>query len=378
MQHFRLFEFWRLSAAMLVVIYHFLWHAPPEDFIWATRLYRLLPLLDMFFMISGFLIMLRYADKLLTPAAYGRFLLRRIARLYPLYLVTLVFFVVVGVAVSLGIVSTGSPERFDFSVLLHNILLIQAWGTTDALTFNYVAWSLSAEWFCYLLLPLLAIVLRRYGPKGLILLAVACMLALEAAAAADLVPFETWLDTNTWGAYRAFIDFAVGGAVAIIVRDSALTWRSHGPAWAVFGLAITAMLTIWSGYAVFVLLAISLFLAGLAERNNPDGSRFLSPLHPVAKASFSIYLIHPVVELLLFSGLWRLLVEPMGAINFYAFWLLPLFLTIALAVMSDRYFEAPVNRWLVDRWDRRDRAAAQRLKGQSAANFTPTSTPPMA
>src|SRR5690606_17171032 len=93
-------------------------------------------------------------ERLMTgPGSYARFLVRRVARFYPLYLATLAFFVVVGAAVQAGFASTGVDGRYDFSALPANILLMQGWGLTDTLTFNYVGWTLSAEWFCYLTLP---------------------------------------------------------------------------------------------------------------------------------------------------------------------------------------------------------------------------------
>ena len=86
-QHFRILEFWRLAAALLVMIFHFVEYGTGAALVLGDLLHRLLPLMEMFFMISGFLIMLRYSDTLLAePGSYRRFLVRRVARLYPLYL----------------------------------------------------------------------------------------------------------------------------------------------------------------------------------------------------------------------------------------------------------------------------------------------------
>ena len=61
--HFRVFDCWRLTAAMLIMAYHFLFFAPYGVETGPRILHRLLPLLDMFFMISGFLIASRYATE---------------------------------------------------------------------------------------------------------------------------------------------------------------------------------------------------------------------------------------------------------------------------------------------------------------------------
>lgn len=353
MPHFRVLEFWRLSAAMAVMTFHFLRYAPADQQGAADVLHRLMPLMDMFFMISGFLIMLRYGDGLLeSVGAYGRFVLRRAARIYPVYLATLAFFVVIGAAHHLGLVRSGWAHRFDFSVLPHNLLLIQAWGTTEHLTFNYVAWTLSAEWFCYLLLPVIVIAFRFGGGIGLAALALASILLLEAASMAGLIPDGHWLETNSWGAFRAFADFAAGALVAVAMRGSRWTLASHLPGWLVFGLAIAIMLMQGNAYLALALLAAAIYLSSLAERNTPQGSAFLRPLHPFGKVSFGIYILHPVMEVLFFSIVWRMLVEPSGALGFFAYWYLPMAASVITAMASDRWFERPVGKAIIERVER--------------------------
>lgn len=92
--HYRIMETWRLAAAIAIMIYHFLRFGPPEAIEAGVFLHRFLPLMEMFFMISGYLIMERYGDSLMRgDQSFSKYLLRRIARIYPLYLVTLGFFV---------------------------------------------------------------------------------------------------------------------------------------------------------------------------------------------------------------------------------------------------------------------------------------------
>jgi peptidoglycan/LPS O-acetylase OafA/YrhL len=372
MPHFRIFETWRLMAALLIMVWHFLRYAPPGHEAASAALYRLMPLMEMFFMISGFLIMLRYADVLMRErGGYMRFIIRRIARFYPLYLVTLGFFVIVAIAVHLGIVQTDAPERYAFSALLPNILLIQAWGVTDTLTYNYVAWSMSAEWFCYLLLPIIVAAYRVAGKTGLAVTAIVSIAALEYAVAAGIIPFPSWLRADTWGAYRAFADFALGALVAIAARDSRWVLKSHAPAWVMFGLSIAAMATLQSSYVIVAMLGLSLFLAALAERNNPDGARILVPLHPVGKVSLGIYLIHPVIESVMLAIVWRKLVEPLGIVSFYAYWTIPMLIVIAVAVASERYFETPLANAIGAWAKRRFPPAAARSAPASPATAKP-------
>jgi len=345
--HFRILGFWRVAAAMLVMMYHFLFYGPESANWMADRMVALMPLLDMFMMISGFLIMFRYIDRLLVePGSYARFIWRRLARFYPLYLVTLAYFVMVGVAVHLGFIGSTAEGRYDFSALPANLLLIQGWGFTHTLTFNYVAWTLSAEWFCYLTLPVIVVTYRRFGVPGLLALTGVTLAALEIAVAADVMPFSSWMVADTWGAYRAFADFAIGALVAVAVRDSRWRLSSHWIGWGAFAVTVAAMWNGLGGYPAFALLAFSIFLAAVAERNNQEATRFLRPFDPVANASFSIYLIHPVVASLFLGIVWRHMLEPMQIVGFYAYWLIPLAASIGLAVASSKYFETPIGNAL--------------------------------
>jgi peptidoglycan/LPS O-acetylase OafA/YrhL len=346
--HFRVFELWRLMAAILVMMWHFLRFAPPGHEAVSAAAYRLMPLMEMFFMISGFLIMLRYADEVGGErGAYRRFIVRRIARFYPLYLGTLLFFVAIAVVVQLGIVHTEEPARYALSALPANLLLIQAWGFTDVLTFNYVAWCMSAEWFCYLVLPVVVLTFRNLGLGGLMGLAGISIAALEIATATGLIPFESWLEANTWGAYRAFADFVLGALVAMAMRGSRSTLKSYAPGWVVFAISIGAMMTKQDGYLVVGLLALAMYLIALAERNNPAGSAWLAPIHGLGKASLGIYLLHPVIETVLLVVVWKWFLASLGVINFYVYWLIPIVLTLVVAVLSERYFEAPLSRRIV-------------------------------
>jgi|GEM_PF-1626891 len=83
--------------------------------------------------------------------AYGIFLAKRLARVYPLYLILTVTFA--GLAVMVG-AQWVYGKNFAF-VVAANLALVQAWGMAPSLT--PAAWSISTEWAAYLLFPWLAI-----------------------------------------------------------------------------------------------------------------------------------------------------------------------------------------------------------------------------
>ena len=124
---YRIFGVWRLLAAFLVMAYHFSHYAPENSVAVIAWFERLMPLLDMFFMVSGVLIYQRYAERVLSWEGYKSYLIRRLARLYPLHLLTTGFFVLVGFAIMAGFIRShgaeGGMERYDWSELPSNLLL---------------------------------------------------------------------------------------------------------------------------------------------------------------------------------------------------------------------------------------------------------------
>lgn len=318
--------------------YHFLFWGPAGSEVAIGYLYRLLPLLDMFFMISGFFITSRYASRLNTLSDYGSFLRRRVARLYPLHLVTTLFFAVVAIY-AWSVDAPNYPWALDFQNLPYHLLGLHALGTTSDLALNYVSWSVSAELFSYAMFPIIVIALRRRGIVGLAVAIIAYLAVLEWASAMGVFPSGHWTSADTFGAYRAFCDFMIGGLLARIVAAEAFQLRSPLPGLLLMALAIVAMLTLQPWYLVFALLISSLLTSALAETQNPQSTEAVAFAMPVTAAAFGIYIWHPVLEFFFLRALWDRWLEPMGWVNFYAFMVIPMVATIIVAVASFRILE---------------------------------------
>lgn len=107
-----------------------------------------------FFVLSGFVLAYNYGhrfDRWSFPA-YFRFMLLRLGRIYPVHIATLA---IVGLFLILGSLK-GIPipeEGYQASDLALNLLLMQTWVPHFQLNWNHVSWSISSEWFAYLLFP---------------------------------------------------------------------------------------------------------------------------------------------------------------------------------------------------------------------------------
>jgi peptidoglycan/LPS O-acetylase OafA/YrhL len=133
---------------------------------------------DLFFVLSGFVMAISYGGMFAagsTWAIYRLFLMRRFARIYPLYLA-------ITLATAAMLAVHARPPGFGM-MLLSNVFLIQSWGICDSLI--PPAWSISTEAAAYLLFPLLAAV-ALYGSA--VVRTITALLAVTALLTIALLP----------------------------------------------------------------------------------------------------------------------------------------------------------------------------------------------
>lgn len=343
-RHYVVLDAYRFAAACGVVLFHFAHHWPdatPDSApVWVGKFYLFV---DFFFMISGFVIAEGYRDRVGGPAHILRFLQRRLARIYPLHLLTLVFYVGVGLLLTASGHVFGKPESFDLRTVPDHLLLMHAWGTVGALSFNGASWSISAEFLAYLLFPAFVLLQRRIGDVGLVALSV--MLIVGLTIWRDAAGLRPWTQaTFDYGALRALPTFLLGMAASGLLAG----WsRRLRPSWPVahiaFVLVPTAMVLQAPDLVVIALGLLAVVLVVLAERANepPNGAATLVML---GNLSYGIYMLHPIAELLAIVAPLRLypgLAPWTGALATLA----ALFTLLAAAVVF-RWFEAPARRWI--------------------------------
>ena len=346
--YFRVFDCWRFAAALLVMAYHFLYWAPVGSQAGTDFLFRLLPLLDSFFMISGFFIMSRYGERLKSFIDYRDFFRRRVARLYPLHFAATMFFALIAFVAFLA-----GAQHYDWALELsnlpQNLLAIHALGTTHVLALNYVSWSVSAEFFSYALFPLVLLAFRKAGLAGLIGLLVVWIAGLELASAMAVFPSGSWTSADTLGAYRTFADFTAGAVIAVLVRRRVVDIRALWPGLSLMALAVGGMIAGFDAHISLVIMAASLFAVALAETADPGSTAGVAWAMPFTRVAFGIYLLHPVVEFFFFTVLWQRWLGPKLALDgsvFYVYWVLPMLATIAIAMASERWYERQVGGWI--------------------------------
>jgi peptidoglycan/LPS O-acetylase OafA/YrhL len=151
----------RFFAAAWVVLTHFRVHVESLFPTWrAMRPFTESGFLgvDLFFILSGFIISLNYLDtfRSLRTSDYLRFLGMRLARIYPVHLVTMM--VLLPAAIGAGYFRVKLNRNYGAGDFVGNFFLLNAWTVgKPTFSWNYPAWSISAEWFAYLLFPIVAV-----------------------------------------------------------------------------------------------------------------------------------------------------------------------------------------------------------------------------
>ena len=340
----------RIIAACAVVVLHYSDYFKElavgrfmVDHVWHFNLF-----VDLFFAVSGFVIARQYFGAVGDSPAIGRFLWRRLARIYPLHLATLAFYVVIALALSFGVSHTDNPARYPFSDLPAQILLLHAF-VGERLTFNFPSWSLSAEMFCYLLFPLMVAIAARCKVLVIALFVVPALANTLWAVTMGTEPWADWI--NHGGAFRAVPAFSLGIA-CYLYRERIARWP------AVPGLlmsSLAAFMLLGSWLTPMAALAAIYAIAVLAIQPDCSGREtWLSmlKLDRFAPFTYSCYMLHiPVATVVITFGA-RLI--PFGSPEAKLL-LAPLAVVVLgfASVLSFRKFETPARRYLTEFYDRR-------------------------
>ena len=136
----------RFVFALMIFIHHF--HSPQIEQFGSFPV-------TFFFILSGFLLSMGYSEKYEKgELAYGKFVRKRLIRIFPLNWFSLMLALLIPFIVNLV---NNQLSLYYYATLLPNVFLLQSWFPLKTVYFsgNAVAWFLSDILFCYLLFPLL-------------------------------------------------------------------------------------------------------------------------------------------------------------------------------------------------------------------------------
>jgi peptidoglycan/LPS O-acetylase OafA/YrhL len=298
---------------------------------------------DFFFLLSGFVIWLNYGARLRGRGAAADFLVRRIARVWPLHVVMLAF----GGSLAALLIATGREAgHFPIAQLPLQLAMMQNWGFLGALSWNDPAWSISCEWAAYLLTPLamLLVPVRRLPTPALVGCAALPLLALFVAAQA-LGTSSLGFDITHFGLARCLAEFACGTMLATLWRRwcgiagaEIACWIASICCFAAWAAGVPETLAVPFAFAT-LLLALAL---GAERARHPLAGR---AIHWLGEISYATYLSH---FLLFFAFKLAFVSDPRNVPPL----LVAAYLLLVLAASAALYhgFERPAQRAILRGW----------------------------
>ncbi|MBS1663990.1 MAG: acyltransferase [Bacteroidetes bacterium] len=326
---------------------------------------------DFFFVLSGFILFHVYGETFrqrVERYAYLQYLRARFARVYPLHFFTLFWVLAVGALILANPIAHPLWNRFfhfifDVKTVPASLVMLQAMHLFPTAPLNTVSWSLSTEWWMYLLFPLLTPLLAVSSRKQRLiwLLAIAGLFGLVKYWLVPEFGMHLWqrqsasLNTiNDFAFFRCMAGFALGMLTCRWFQEgSGKGWLSRDIVfWAVVSALLLSMH--FDGNEL-ITVALFPFLILAAAYNHSGVYRLLAarPAQRLGDWSFSIYMVHMPI-FFTYRGLAPFLGMPVpeGFVsqhpNYGIGWLcclLFLIVTLVAASLTFQYVEVPARSY---------------------------------
>ena len=368
--HYALLDALRGAAALMVVWYHFF-----EGFAFAegtaiTTFNHGHLGVDLFFMLSGFVISYAYDDR--WNSAHNRltlkeFFKRRLIRLHPM----LIMGAVIGLVTFLlqgGVKWDGTPTPISWSVvaLVLTMLFIPAYpgapydlrGNGEMYSLNGPSWSLFFEYIGNILY---ALVIRRLGNRALAVLTTAlgvawCWFATTDVSGYDMIGIGWTLNTANFfgGLLRMMFPFSLGMLLARNfkpVKIKGIFWIAWAILFTLFSVPAFAKCGAVSinglyefACVLFVFPAI-VWLTASGEATGKASSAFCKFLGDI---SYPLYIVHYPVMYLFYA--WLIENKHYSLGETWPVVIMVFAINISLAYACLKLYDEPVRRWLTKRF----------------------------
>ena len=326
--------FLRFIAAILVVIYHYGKNIYPFNLGFIHGLVdRGAVYVSFFFVLSGFVLHLTYANKMPTLRV---FYLKRVARIVPIYFASIIL---TFVAFSLS----GRP--FPPLDPLIQLTMINAWIPKYALVFNYVGWSISVEIFFYLIFPVWVVFFRRTN-SAILYIATLGLLILTQLTSMYFSEHTLAVSFHPLFHLNSFLIGMLAGRVYLNSKQSNLPNIYSILSILLFGLLIQYPLD-WLNYrngSYAILFALIIFI--VSKSNWFKEGKFANILITLGNSSYSIYILQVPIFYLFSYYLKEYSIDQ--PTTFFYLYLCSL---VILSVITFRWIEMPAKERIISRFN---------------------------
>lgn len=353
----------RAIAALWVVLYHYRfdilvllpWTRWAEPIMAAGFLG-----VEVFFVLSGFIIAYNYAEQLRAPSwsGYVKYLYLRLARIYPVHLVTLLL--VSALYVGAAVIGINPESRPDGGALgyVSNLVLLQGLPPGQ-MAWNGPAWTITYEWIAYLAFPLFAMALVHLRSRAKLLMLAATALLIEGIGLSIFAGLGVELTiSHAPGLLRIFGAFTAGVAIFGLYRSGAAARGSWDVMTFTIGIVVLSLIFVCADLNISVFTLLPLIVVGIFGLSRVSG--FLSKVMASRVAvyagtiSYSLYMTHILALVLLHRAL------PSESLATVPWWvrvvMVGSYLLFALCAAAAMYHivERPARTWMKARVSRAD------------------------
>ena len=257
---------------------------------------------DLFFLLSGFIIAFNYCHKV-SPFifnAYLDFIWARLARLYPVHLATLLACLAFYLGARINHIHINTLATnwggLDF---VANLFMVHAWTNHYLPSWNFPSWSISCEWLAYLTFPAIAALVTCKRSRPFLWMLVALLLGGQLC-----LHLVHWHGLN-WHFSGIAFEFTAGVCFFRIYELQNETGKTiYFPVQSILLILIAIMVVVCSVIKisdVSLIPLLGLFLFYTAINTNSFINRFLSSSVVCywGRVSYSLYMTHAVTSMLM-------------------------------------------------------------------------------
>ena len=325
-------------SAVLIVMLHFkndsIWHK--NNLILNSEVF-----VDFFFVLSGFVLCLRYKDNINSLSNLFLFVKKRFLRIYPLHILTLSFFVIYNI-VKIFLINKFNliiiHDTYTFIDFFKNIFLIH--GISGS-SYNLPSWSISVEFICYLIFGLL--LFKKLFSKLLFPIVIFSFIIIYFQIT-DLISKE-YMNMS-----RCLFCFFLG-CLSFCYKEFLIKKKSSNIIF-IISFLITILLVSYHKNFIFLIAPFFFSIIIISTYNLETKSTLfnlltIKPLIFLGKISYGIYMIHfavtiPLRHLLHYYFNYEIKNEFLivGNLQGFLFYFLIFFICISLSYFSHKYFES--------------------------------------